>query len=185
VTLGAGIDPYGITQDLLGNFYVAVKYWNGFIVFDGNLNQLTQPCSNGSMLGAYGIAVDETGAVYVGANVSMVMTKIQACFPNAPPVYHGLNPPSAGQCFVYPSPAKGDHATVSYDMVESGQAELKVWNERAELVYHATETKPAGVQISSFSLAGYASGVYLYNLALRYVSGRVENIPLHKFAVIH
>ena len=101
------------------------------------------------------------------------------------PYYQGSNPPEAGNCFVYPSPAKGDQATLSYNMAESGDADLKIWNLKAELVTRVSGQKPKGVQITPFNISGVPSGVYFYSLTLRYDSGRVEEIKPKKFVIIH
>ncbi|HEY5038291.1 MAG TPA: hypothetical protein VIJ93_04385 [bacterium] len=177
--------PFGITMDLTGHFYIAFQNTGSYAAFDGNFNQLTQTCSTPSIAGAFGIALDETGAVYVAGHSSNTVAKIQACFSQTLPVYHGLNPPGSGEFFIYPSPAKGDHATVSYKMAESGRVELKVWNEKAEIVDDVTDQKSAGVQVTPFSISAFASGVYFYSLILTYDSGKVEKIKPHKFVVIH
>lgn len=99
--------------------------------------------------------------------------------------YRGGNPPDSSDSFVYPFPAKGDHASVSYKMAESGKVELKIWNEKAELVSDVTEHTEAGVQVTSFTISAFASGVYFYSLILTYNSGKVENIKPRKFVVLH
>src|ERR1039458_2072785 len=80
--------------------------------------------------------------------------------------YEGFNPPASGDFFIYPSPARGSQATVAYNMAGSGQVELRVWNEKAELVTQVTDQKPAGVQATPFSISGFASGVYFYSLVI-------------------
>ena len=179
VTLG--MDPYGITTDLVGNFYIAFKGY-GYGVFDGNFVQKTQICAWGNSIG---ISLDETGAIYVATDNGNFVQKMQACFPQTLPTYHGLNPPLSGESFVYPSPVKGNQANLSYKLAESGLVELKIWNERAELVDDVTDSKSAGVQVTPFNVSGFASGVYFYSLILTYASGKVETIKPHKFVVIH
>ncbi len=101
------------------------------------------------------------------------------------PVYTGSNPPVSGDFFIYPSPARGSQATVSYNMAQSGQVDLRVWNEKAELVTHMTDSKTAGVQVTPFSIAGFGTGVYFYSLTLTYDSGTVEKLGPKKFVILH
>ena len=96
-----------------------------------------------------------------------------------------VNPPGPGGFFIYPSPARGSQATVSYDMAQAGGVDLRVWNEKAELVAHVTDEKTAGVQESPFSISGFASGVYFYSLTLTYGSGQAENLGPKKFVILH
>jgi len=70
-------------------------------------------------------------------------------------------------------------------MTESGKVELKIWNERAELVSDVTDQKSEGLQVTSFTTSSFGSGVYFYSVVLTYDSGKVEKIKPHKFAVIH
>ena len=92
---------------------------------------------------------------------------------------------SPGDFFIYPSPAKGSQATVSYNVAQSGTVDLRVWNEKAELVAHVTDEKTAGVQETPFSISGFVSGVYFYSLTLTYGSGQVENLGPKKFVILH
>ncbi len=104
---------------------------------------------------------------------------------STPTAYPGSNPPGYGEFYIYPSPARGSQATVAYDMAQSGQVDLKVWDEKAELVTEVTDSKPAGVQVTPFSIAGFANGVYFYSLILTYDSGQTQDLGPQKFAVIH
>ena len=99
--------------------------------------------------------------------------------------YAGPNPPSTGECFIYPSPVRGDQASLVYVMEENGALDLKVWNEKAELVTRVTDPKGTGAQTSTFSVAGFGSGVYFYQATLRYSSGRNVVLKTAKFAVLH
>lgn len=99
--------------------------------------------------------------------------------------YPGENPPGSGEFFIYPSPARGSQATVSYNLAQAGQLDLRVWNEKAELVTHVIDSKPAGVQVTLFSIAGFGTGVYFYSLTLTYSSGQVEKLGPKKFAILH
>ncbi len=182
--------PCGIAGDLNGKYYVTFYNDNGYAVFDSNFNQLTQICGSSAMVAAFGIALDETGAVYVAAAGPSKVVKMDPCFsqpvsPPCGPAYHGVDPPSPGSCFVYPSPARGNEANVSYKMEESGRVEIKVWNDKTGLVGHFTKNLPAGVQDTPFNISQYPSGVYFYVVKLSYDSGRVEQLKPGKFVVLH
>lgn len=102
------------------------------------------------------------------------------------PTPRGANPPSLGQCFVYPSPVRGTSANVSYYMDRPGSVVIKFWNEKAELVDRVTDSKPsAGVQTTPFTTSGFATGVYFYTVVLNYNSGSSVKIGPQKFVVIH
>jgi hypothetical protein len=105
--------------------------------------------------------------------------------PSPTPVYAGSNPPQPGGCFIYPSPSRGDQASVSYYMGGPGKMVLRIWNQNGVLVSNVDDRKPSGVQATSFSLSGFPTGVYYYQVTLNYDSGRVESIPTKKFAVLH
>ncbi|HTC20623.1 MAG TPA: hypothetical protein VK859_07245, partial [bacterium] len=83
------------------------------------------------------------------------------------------------------SPARGSQAALSYNMAGAGNVDLKIWNEKAELVARVTDQKPGGVQVTSFSIAGFASGVYFYALTIQYNSGLVQKIGPQKFVILH
>ena len=179
-----GINPYGIRTDLAGFFYVTSYSTQTVDVFRPDFT-LDHPCTLAG--GPWGVVVNAAGEIFVGESLTGSVTVVQGCIvePTPTPSYNGLNPPDAGTCFIYPSPARGDHATVSYNMAESGRMDLKVWNEKAELEAHVTDQKPAGIQITPFSICGFASGVYFYVLTLNYDSGRVDKIKPKKFVILH
>ncbi|HUO57738.1 MAG TPA: SBBP repeat-containing protein, partial [bacterium] len=82
--------PYVITADLAGNYYVASSNYNGYFIYNSGWTLLSS-CANGGLLaGAFGIAVDETGAIYVAGQLSSTVAKMQACIsqpaqPTCPP----------------------------------------------------------------------------------------------------
>jgi hypothetical protein len=100
------------------------------------------------------------------------------------PSYSGSRPPSAGECFIYPSPVRGGKASVCCRMAEAGEMNLKIWNEAAELITEVKHQLPAGVRTTQFNLSGLSSGIYFYAVTLKYDSGKVETIKPQKFAVI-
>ena len=90
----------------------------------------------------------------------------------------------AGQCTVYPSPVRGNQATLAYTMAEAGTMKMTLWNQNREKAAVITDTRPAGPQTTAFSLSGFAPGVYLYSVTLRYNSGTSQTLKPGKFAVI-
>jgi len=181
------VNPFNIVLDSMGRLYVASfgnAYYNVFDTANGyaELHRCHLPDNS------IGIAVDNsTGDVYLTATDQIF--KARHCwslvFPTPTPSYPGTDPPTAGQYFIYPSPARGDHATVCYTMVEVGQMELKIWNKNGELVSHVTDRKTPGTQVTPFSLAGFARGIYFYTVILNYDSGSAERSRIQKFAVFH
>ncbi|HEY5037783.1 MAG TPA: NHL repeat-containing protein [bacterium] len=182
--MATGINAYGIRTDLAGYFYVSSLSLQILDVFRPDFT-LDHFCTLGG--GPWGMAVNTAGEIFLSENSTGSVTVVQGCIvePTPTPSYNGSNPPDAGQFFIYPSPARGDHATLSYNMAGSGQIDLKIWNEKAELVAHVTDQKPAGVQVTPFSISGFATGIYFYALTINYDSGRNEQIKPQKFAIIH
>ena len=90
-TYGAGTtvvpsvtSPYVLTADLAGNYYVASSNTNSFYVYD-NSWALQHTCTGSLLAGAFGIATDETGAVYVAGQASNTVQKMQACYSQPAP----------------------------------------------------------------------------------------------------
>jgi len=131
------------------------------------------------------------GVLYVvgGWSGSMFMNSNQAgtlvCEATTPAATSTPTPSASGDFFIYPSPARGNQAAVSYNMAQSGQVDLRIWNEKAEIVTHVTDSKPAGVQVTPFSIVGFGTGVYFYSLTITYVTGQIEKMGPKKFAILH
>ena len=187
ITTGGFAYPHQLLKNGSGEIYLAAN--GGYWIFDPTFQVVLASCSSASVLyDAQGIASDSSGAVYLGSTVdngALMKLGCPVLTSTSTPAYSGSNPPGEGQCFVYPSPARGDHATVSYYMAEPGKIQLKVWNHNGELVTEVTDQKPAGVQITPFSIAGILPGVYFYSLALSYDSGGIDKPKAGEFAVIH
>jgi hypothetical protein len=183
------LSPYGMTQGLDGNFYVAFEYGNGYQVYDGQFNPIAALCAPGGTLwAAFGIAVDETGAVYVAEDPAGPgsVVKMQPCF-NQPAFnncYQGSDPPIPGAPFIFPSPAKGSSATVSYNMTGSGNVDIKIWNSNGEMVTEVTDRKTSGVQLTPVNISRFTAGVYYFTLTLKYDSGTSETSKPKAFAVV-
>lgn len=168
-----------IKQDLAGHFYVSESLANFLDEFLAGLGNPPSQCAIPN--NPRGIVVDGNGHIFVAEDSGGAVTELQGCLSG----YQGQNPPAPGDFFIYPSPARGGQATVSYNMAQAGQVDLKIWNERAELAAHITDSEPAGVQATPFSIAGFGPGVYFYALTLTYASGQVEKLGPKKFAVVH
>jgi hypothetical protein len=174
--------PYFIHTDGGSNFYVTESGSTQRLnTFPNGLTGFRNTCAVPN--GAAGMAINSSGNVFVSEINGTAVTILQGC--PSQPLYQGNNPPSPGSFFIYPSPARGSQATVSYNMARSGQVDLRVWNEKAELAARVTDSKPAGVQVTPFSIAGFGTGVYFYSITLTYSPGVVEKLGPKKFVILH
>jgi hypothetical protein len=95
-----------------------------------------------------------------------------------------FTPPGPGQSFIYPSPATGNYVYLAFQMAESGNAHLLVYNETGSLVIDQQQSFPAGVQQMLLQNFLLADGAYVYRVYASYDSGNSEKMS-GKFAVIH
>jgi len=178
-----GLGPLGsIRADLAGNIYVTAE--DGYLLkYLSGINNAPATCSLGNAL--WGMAVAANGNIFMDETVTGSVTVLQGCVlePTPTPFYGGANPPTQDTCFIYPSPARGDHAAVSYDMAESGIMDLKILNENGELAADITDRKVTGVQVTPFQLSPFSPGIYYYVVTLHYDSGRSERLKTGKFVV--
>lgn len=185
-------NPNGITLDGLGNLYVAAAGLGTWVVLkgDGTMTPTNftfdHSCAmQGGTLPPQGVAVSYDGYVYMGADdLLQVAPCADFAYPTPTPSYQGADPPKAGDAFIYPSPARGPDAKVTYVMAEPGLMELRIWNQAGELVSRVLERKPTGLHVTPFSLSSFVPGVYFYSVQLKYDSGRVESLKTKKFAVV-
>ncbi|HTC22300.1 MAG TPA: hypothetical protein VK859_15690 [bacterium] len=177
--------PHQITQDASGKAFVCGS--GGYNVVDSNFQTLLDNCNSSSVVpDAQGMAIDGLGGVYLGSGSDNgALIRLGCPFPTPTPPYSGSNPPGPGECFIYPSPARGSQATVSFDMAGPGNVEIKIWNQNAGLVAQASGPEPAGVQVMPLNISGLLSGVYFYDVVIHYDSGQSVNIAPHKFAILH
>jgi hypothetical protein len=175
--------------------HVAGANNTGYLVFDESTTPWTllYQCNPSGSQGSNGIAMDAGGfySTIFTLGPQKFPKVAPACYApvvlptNTPSYYQGTHPPSAGDCFVYPSPAKGDQATVSCRLAQAGRIEVRIYNQTGDRVLETTVSQPPGVQVASFSIVGFASGVYYCSVSLKYDSGGSEKLKIKKFAVIH
>ena len=94
-----------------------------------------------------------------------------------------LPTPPAGSSYVYPNPGHGCCVQVVYQMEESGQVDVRVYQESGELATTVSDLRPAGVQQSTVLLCVLAPGSYFYRVTLHYDSGRTVTLPTGRFLV--
>ncbi len=73
--------PYGMARDGAGNIYVTNYENNGYLIFTNNGATWSQTgsCALTQMYGAFGVALDETGALYTAASDTNLVVKISPC----------------------------------------------------------------------------------------------------------
>lgn len=89
-----------------------------------------------------------------------------------------------GKAFVYPSPARNGRAWLALQMAQPGRAEIRIWNEAMSLVDRLDVDLPAGAQKAGLDVKAYATGVYFYQVRMRYSGGGSEQTSLLKFTVL-
>ena len=90
-----------------------------------------------------------------------------------------------GDTYIYPSPARGDTAAVTYLMQENGDVTIKFYNQTGRLVDTVTDSKNPGWQSSQVTTAKFAAGTYYYVVSMLYGSGAKEAQQPRKFVVLH
>jgi streptogramin lyase len=181
VTANIPVGPSQIAVDSQGDLFIGSSN-NEYAAFTKTLSPL-YTCNSSFEL--TGIAVDASDDVYSAGFYDSglgLVDKVQEylpCLVTPTPTFAGSE-----ICFIYPSPARGDHATVAYQMAQAGGMEFKLWNQNGELVETLTDHKSAGSQTTPFKISGFASGVYFYILTLRYDSGSTQKSKVGKFVVL-
>jgi hypothetical protein len=171
--------PYEITRDGAGNFY-ATSFGDGrYDVYDPHWN-LLYACQPGYT--NIGIGVDAGGNIYLAGSSGPLNQTLK--FPHCSAIPLPQAVPVSQPCYVYPSPVRGDKATLAYTMIEPGRMKLEIWNQNGERVSQVTDVKPAGAQTTVFSLAHAAPGVYFYTVSLSYDSGKIDARKPGKFVVL-
>lgn len=93
-------------------------------------------------------------------------------------------PPAPGNTFIYPSPATGDTAEITYFMTGPGTVKIRVYNDAAQLVETVADEKQGGPQESLIDTKGLATGVYLYIINITYQGQGNSKIGPKKFMVL-
>jgi hypothetical protein len=87
--------------------------------------------------------------------------------------------------YIYPSPCRGDTASVAYYLTGPGQVTLKIYNEAGHLAETVTEFKPGSWQSSVVATRPLAPGAYYYLLTVHYATGQTQSQGPGKFVVLH
>jgi hypothetical protein len=90
-------------------------------------------------------------------------------------------PPVSAQPYVYPQPLIGGLLHIAYPMLGPGEAEVLVYNERADLAARIKQHQGGGMQESEIDSSSFAPGVYLYSVHLSYDSGASQVLGPGKF----
>ncbi|HTB22152.1 MAG TPA: ice-binding family protein [bacterium] len=94
-------------------------------------------------------------------------------------------PVPASHSYFYPSPSRGNMASVAYDMSDQGNVTIRIYNQAAELVDRIDDSRSAGWQSSTVSVGRFAPGIYYYVLSMNYASGATEIDHARGFVVLH
>jgi hypothetical protein len=172
--------PGLMARDALGRVYLTSAGDGRFEIFNSSFTQEIYECDPTGPYSGAGIAMDGDGNVYLSG---IGLNKIQGCIPFQS--YAGPDPPPADECFIYPSPARGNQASVAYAMSQIGNMRMEVWNQNGEWVARVTDRKTAGTQSTPFDISRFAPGVYFYSVTLSYDSGQVTRMKTGKFVVTH
>jgi hypothetical protein len=98
---------------------------------------------------------------------------------------HNMGNAAWGDSYIYPSPARGDSASIAYAMKQDGNVTIKIYNQTGRLVDTITESKSAGWQAAQVSVGKFAQGTYYYLVYFQYPLGTTEMQGPCKFVVIH
>jgi hypothetical protein len=87
--------------------------------------------------------------------------------------------------YIYPSPTKGETATLVYWLSQDCAVTIKIYNQIGRLVVTLQDAKAAGRQTTIVSVGRFAPGIYYYVLCLKLSTGAFEMQAPHKFVVLH
>jgi hypothetical protein len=173
--------PHQMVEVPGGNIFICGT--GGYQVYDTVFGSKLRDCPSPGLPDPQALAVDTAGGVYLGSLLNNGALLRMGCLPPSL-LSPGFHPPAGGDSFIYPSPVRGDQATLSCRLSQSGRIELKIWNEARELSGEVTASRDAGVQVVPFDASRLATGVYVFQVTLDYGLGRLEKLPPRKFAVI-
>jgi hypothetical protein len=87
--------------------------------------------------------------------------------------------------YFFPSPVRGDTATIAYPLASSADVTIRVYNVTGHPVATLQESKASGWQATTLTVGNFASGTYYYVITAHYASGGTEVQGPRKFAVLH
>lgn len=87
--------------------------------------------------------------------------------------------------YAYPSPSRHTCIHLTFRSLESGRAEVRVYNERGNMVARKADDTGEGWQTWDLGLCRLPPGVYYHQVLLRYQSGKTETLKGEPFAVLH
>jgi|GEM_PF-3188549 hypothetical protein len=92
---------------------------------------------------------------------------------------------TTSRTYAYPSPARNTCVYLTYQLPQAGHVDLRVYNERGNLVARLQEEALPGWQVKDLGLCRLPSGIYLHQVIIRYPSGETEILKGEPFAVLH
>ena len=148
--------PFTIPEEFVKDtFDIAMNDCYTFTIYDQGGNGLT----NG---GYYALRQNDFSLIYENDNYATAQEGVQF---STSMVSVGETP-ADGEFTVYPSPAS-DYMKVSFNMKESGNVKLNVYNSIGERVYQTNSNfSVAGTQVISVDIKNLISGIYFVNLDL-------------------
>jgi hypothetical protein len=87
--------------------------------------------------------------------------------------------------YAYPSPSRHTCVHLTFRSLEIGRAEVRVYNERGNMVARKADDTDPGWQTWDLGLCRLPPGVYYHQVLLRYQSGKTETLKGEPFAVLH
>jgi len=176
------VTPTGLEVDLAGNLYVSELGMGRISAFSSGFGGFLHECY---VPNAWDAAVDSTGKIHGSLLTSNTVTLLQGCLSQP-----ALTPsptaslPTESQGVLYPSPVRGDQAFFACDLQESGEVEVRIFNENGEWAAKVKENGFPGIKVTPIDVSRFSSGVYTYLAVIRYDSGEVVRSAPRRFAVI-
>jgi hypothetical protein len=112
--------------------------------------------------------------------------KAAACAPTPTPLttLPPVADPQPGVMFTYPQPCRSPVLHFAYFMRGPGQAHLHLFNAAGLALGSLDEHREAGPQVGNLQVGSFASGVYYFQMEIRYDAGDREMLKAGKFLVL-